>query len=130
MKLKFRCWNGEQMINPDYIDRDGIAWWKENSIPTNSNNVMMWTGLLDKWGKDIYKGDIVKQTAEAYYDENHIDKTYIGEVVILASKGTCLKKPKCKNNLTGSTYNVDYYVNVAQYRSEVIGNIYENPELI
>ena len=51
--LKFRCWNGEEMISPDYIDREGNAHWKENSIPQMSKNIMQWTGLNDKNGKQL-----------------------------------------------------------------------------
>src|SRR3970040_1944265 len=60
MKIKFRVWNGEWMISPDYIDCDGIAHWKENSIPQSSNDLMQYTGLRDKQGEEIYEGDIVK----------------------------------------------------------------------
>lgn len=55
--LKFRVWNGEQMVCPDYIDRNGRAWWKENSIPTSSDKVMQFTGLHDKNGREIWEGD-------------------------------------------------------------------------
>ena len=45
--IKVRVWNGEQMISPDYIDRLGYAFWKENSIPTMAepDKVMLYTGL-------------------------------------------------------------------------------------
>ena len=59
-EIKFRAWNGEQMVFPDYIDRNGLAWWKENSIRTNSDKVMQFTGLTDRNGTEIYEGDIMQ----------------------------------------------------------------------
>ncbi len=77
-ELKFRVWNGEQMISPDYIDRAGVAHWKENSIPQASAEVEQYTGLKGRGAKavsraygtgkdpfsvpcdvEIYEGDIV-----------------------------------------------------------------------
>lgn len=31
-QIKFRAWDGEKMISPDYIDRKGIAHWKEHRL--------------------------------------------------------------------------------------------------
>lgn len=56
-EIKFRVWNGEQMVSPDYIDREGVAHWKENSIPSVSYQIMQYTGLKDKNGNEIYQGD-------------------------------------------------------------------------
>jgi len=25
---KYLAWTGEEMISPDYVDRDAIAWWR------------------------------------------------------------------------------------------------------
>ena len=58
--LKFRAWTGEQMVSPDYIARDSVAFWKENNIPTSSDKVMQFTGLLDKNGKEVFEGDILQ----------------------------------------------------------------------
>lgn len=58
-EIKFRAWNGEQMVSPDYISRDGYGHWRENSIPESSNILMQYTGLLDRNSKEIYEGDIV-----------------------------------------------------------------------
>ena len=59
-EIKFRAWNGEQMVSPDYITRDGIGYWREDSIPCYSEDLMQFTGLKDKNGIDIYEGDILK----------------------------------------------------------------------
>ena len=56
-EIKFRAWNGEQMVSPDYITRDGIGYWREDSIPCYSEDLMQFTGLKDKNGIDIYEED-------------------------------------------------------------------------
>ena len=58
--IKFRAWDGEQMVWPDRIDSKGVAWWKENSIPTTSTAVMQFTGCFDHKNKEIYEGDILR----------------------------------------------------------------------
>jgi hypothetical protein len=57
---RFRVWNGERMVSPDYVTRDGIAHWKENSIPESSDKIMLFTGLYDKKGREIFAEDIIK----------------------------------------------------------------------
>ena len=56
-QIKFRAWNGEQMISPDYITRNGVGYWKEDSIPCYSEELMQFTGIIDKDDVDIYEGD-------------------------------------------------------------------------
>lgn len=57
-EIKFRAWNGETMVSPDYITREGIGYWKEDSIPSYSKDLMQFTGLKDKNGVDIYQRDV------------------------------------------------------------------------
>ena len=95
--------------------------------------LLQYTGLKDKNGKDIYEGDIIRQIAEysdPFDDENDIDRTYIGEVVSIPSRGCCLKRPSFTDNLRDEKGYADYYLSVTQYRSGIIGNIHENPELL
>ncbi len=116
-EIKFRAWTGEEMVSPDYLTRDGVAWWSENSVPTRGRDIMQYTGLKDKNGVEIYEGDIVRivhpfgnrkwQGAVVY--DSHMFRgrdfwfPHFDIPNCLFSEGT-------------------------QY-IEVIGNIYENPEL-
>jgi hypothetical protein len=105
--IKFRTWDGEKYVSPDYISRNGFAWWKENSIPTSSDTVEQFTGLLDKNGEEIYEGDVVD---------------YLGiRFKIIFHCGAF-----------GYKYFGDFHwlVNFDKTQLKIIGNIFENPELL
>lgn len=71
------------------------------------------TGLHDKNGKEIFEGDIVR----------HEGKNY--EITF-----TCGGFAADGFYDTGQDYPSEFFSEFAQTRSEVIGNIYENPELL
>jgi uncharacterized phage protein (TIGR01671 family) len=81
-----------------------------------------YTGLKDKNGKEIYEGDLV--TAEWYdYEEPNHDTT--GEVIFNQGwMSYCIwnESDKTMNDMNGQGY---YHWDI-----EIIGNIYENPELM
>lgn len=83
--------------------------------------IMQYTGLKDKDGKEIYEGDIV--SLKYLYDKRTTDK---GQVVWREDKASFgLKSLK---GLTNEVY--ELYQVTAEHNLEIIGNIYENPELL
>jgi hypothetical protein len=110
--IKFRVWNGEDMISPDRIDRDGTAWWKENSIPTCSKELMQFTGLLDKNGVEIWEGDVLSHGYQVSWCDG------LGECLLMAV-GWYIQR----NNWASWTA-------LVHEDHEVIGNIHANPELV
>lgn len=72
--------------------------------------VMQYTGLKDKNGVEIYEGDIIK--ADGMY----------ADIIVFEDGGFNLSGGDSGLNLL---YQLDEYGN-----SEVIGNIYETPELM
>lgn len=128
IEIKFRAWNGEQMISPDYIDRKGVAWWKEDSIPCSSKNVMKYTGLKDKNGVDAYTDDIgveILPNGEKRFFKIWIEK---GGFVINQFQDD-FKKPNEKIQFwsgLSDMQNASWFENCV----EIIGNIHQNPELL
>ena len=56
--MKFKAWNGEQFVIPDYLTNKGIARWKKNSVTEISDKVVYFTGLVDNNAIEIYSDDI------------------------------------------------------------------------
>ena len=118
--IKFRVWDNERnaMFNSKSVDIDFF----EGKIEITSDTIrydevytdeikdfelMQYVGCKDKNNKEIYEGDIVKT------------KEHIGQIIY--SKGMFFIDVK-----------EDFYLpiyNVSEFM-EVIGNIYENPDLL
>lgn len=83
------------------------------SVYPNEIELMQSTGLKDKNGKEIFEGDILK------------NNKYITSVFY--ERGAyCVKF--CRTTNTTVTMNVISFIE--KYKTKVIGNIYENPELL
>ena len=80
-------------------------------VPMETANLMQYTGLKDKNGKEIYEGDIIEKSA---YDNDHL----IGAVQMINGRWC-----------TNESFNYDA-LNFPLHVVEIIGNIHENPELL
>ena len=127
---RYRAWCkiDNTMIKPMTIQK--MIHQTHSTIPIKSlyNDFvfMQSTGKRDKNSKEIYIGDIVRGVRPAMYDESEIVET-IGkvvdtgcEIVIEDSKGTY--------DPFENYFAIIYQQGKAEI--EVIGNIYENPELM
>lgn len=118
-EIKFRVWNGECMISPDYITRDGGAHWKENSIPTCTKEVMQYTGLKDRNGVGIYENDIIN------LGDWGIGAGNIGISKIIWDSEEVGFRCDPSHGIEDM-----YDLRRAIQAGEIIGNIYSNPELL
>lgn len=118
-RFKFRVWHTPwgETEQPEMLYNAESAYDYMGDVPSNSFGsvledesfeVMQCTGLKDKNGKLIYEGDIVER--------DHIQGKKQGVVVF------------DKEALQFRATNMSLYS--FKHRSIVIGNIYENPELL
>ncbi|AXU28764.1 YopX family protein [Clostridioides difficile] len=121
MELKFREWNknGKEMYSYDEMmcySKNLLREWVYSGVylPTSNENfeVMIYTGLKDCIRKEIYEGDIVSYILS--FEE------FIGEVKF--EEGFFV----IDNEMLGE--NVGLFHEIAVVK--VIGNIYENPEML
>ena len=84
-------------------------------VGININTVGQFTGLYDKNGTEIYEGDIIKAKTYFYGKEKEI----IYEIKF---------DDDIENDSFGEPLTIGYCLLGSEY--EVIGNIYDNPEII
>ena len=131
-EIKFRAWDKNDkriFIDPQMIDfynkKIGYMQYQTEYMPDTSYSIpvgfeefeyselMEWTGLYDKNGEDIYEGDIIFESfGEKYYK-------------VIFENGSF----KAEFNGDFDEYSFDLIDVVAQ-GCEIVGNIYENSELI
>ena len=95
------------------------------------STVGQFTGLLDKNGKRIFEGDVVKYTCCMPDDPTapeHLKRVIIGRVFFSAWRASfsVTAGRKCSDNLNNDLFK---YVRNGN-RVEVIGNIHDNRELL
>ena len=117
-KIKFRVWDKERKVMV-YSSKEDKSNWEAwgNPLEVVNNTIesmteeyewLQYTGLKDKNEKEIYEGDIVK-----FFEYKVINKIVLPEEIVIIND----IRVGC-DTLRPSQY------------MEVIGNIYENPELL
>ena len=110
-QIKFRAWDKLEKRMRHNIELFMIPSWTKPMLSMGDMDVMQFTGLFDKHGKEIYEGDIVKWEPE-YINIREAPKAVEYE---------------------WSGYRPFQYDGGGEYHPSeciVIGNIYENPELL
>lgn len=104
--IKFRAWVKEPhncMHYSDYAGFESLNDW----VKRYGGELMEWTGLLDKNGKEIYEGDIVEFSAVLDDKKKGRAKVFFNDGCFIANGIMPGPSPL-----------------------KVIGNIYENPNLL
>jgi uncharacterized phage protein (TIGR01671 family) len=116
-EIKFRAWKTQCQCNCiwSWERLQKIRYGKpENNIFNDPDYILMqYTGLKDKNGKEIYEGDILK----------HVGSVCAGTGICKVTFNTCAHFVM---NEVKDGY--EFYIDGKD--EEVIGNIYENPELL
>ena len=116
-EIKFRAWDkiNKDMFNVESINfqerrvyRDVVSYREFNNV-----ELMQYTGLKDKNNKEIYEGDILFESfGERYYK------------VVFENGGF---RAEFKGDFDEHSFDL---IDVVAQGCEIVGNIYENPELM
>jgi hypothetical protein len=124
-KIKFRVWDTrdkkmsvsftlEEFANDQDGEMGNGDFSLKNYCPESENILMQYTGIKDKNGKEIYDGDIVRSIQD--WDHSIEQVSAVKQITPVEWMWGCY------GNINIA---LKYHKN-----TEVIGNIYENPELL
>ena len=130
--IKFRVWNRPfekmQVISCLQVSEDGIDMLTTDGdhyqLDPTQGELMQYTGLHDSKGLEIYEGDILKVTAED-------GLSYLAPVRYFGDEG--YPAFDLAGIPTPWSYDANALATIIQggvETCEIVGNIYENPELL
>lgn len=114
-----RPWSLYEVLQEDFNE------WSDPQADDPKEIIMQYTGLKDKNGKEIYEGDILFRQTYDPDGEQEIRIIKYHPVGFGEDWRLCLINPQTKepdDNFYGGVFWLD--------QREIIGNIYENPELL
>jgi len=140
-EIKFRAWHLDDGML--YFDFDSF----QKDYHDQYGNIMQFTGLTDKNGKEIYEGDILKRRYYPLGSDRKIIEYYEIGVVVYGSPSFGLQLKFEGTNVLDEAKKLSHHRTEKQVHKhssagenwidkffygeiEVIGNIYENPELL
>jgi uncharacterized phage protein (TIGR01671 family) len=111
---KYRAWNTETKEIEVFETYEEISeLFLALSADDGFYSIMQSTGLFDKHGKEIFEGDIVKMAKDVYSEPTYYE--------IVRHRGGAYR-------LESNQHGCELWLR--HTNCEVIGNIYENPELL
>lgn len=145
--IKLRAWdkNNNQWlhfnIRPFFYQESELAGERFKNVfegkKIDPDHIYEYTGHKDKNDVEICEGDIIKVNIAhcftPYESGEDFDNDYYAVVVYRPSRGFFGKVAKIVDNLFGAEVPENQRhesVRITQYRTEVVGNIYENPDLL
>jgi uncharacterized phage protein (TIGR01671 family) len=129
---KFRAWEPDTKFMNDQVRvtsnrfgdgevlveaTDGFGW-----IEVKPEYLMQSTGLKDKNGMEIFEGDLVKVSVDNGFD-------YLFEELSIVEPSKIHSGLVCSLKSHEAEYRI-IHAEILGYEYEVVGNIYENPELL
>lgn len=125
-EIKFRAWDSEKMIYqnnmqsiswPNHLKKECAVWVRCDFNNMGYFELMQYTGIKDKHGKEIYEGDIVNEfrKTRSFPDGNFFKRK------IEWSDDMILDDAYGEKSIGFNLFHGEL---------EIIGNIYENPELL
>lgn len=131
---KFRLWckNKNEWESNDWaiLPNGSLAEIRNNRLIPISNKthiLIKYIGLRDKNGKEIYEGDIVKRERYTSYDE-YCNVEELKGVITMYDYAWCVNQKYNNKPYVTPLFIENEFGDLSKI--EVIGNIYENPELI
>jgi uncharacterized phage protein (TIGR01671 family) len=124
-EIKLRAWDTEtKEMSYDFLNKH----WLRVCIESPYVELMQYTGLKDKSWKEIYEGDILTSTEYPFQDGGEYNYHGVIEWIdeeasfYMTKRLANLEKRGMSNGISQPIENIEEF--------EIIGNIYENPELI